>query len=71
MEGFGEYLKDVHEENLMMEAFHGTHAYEEAREAVMRQIDSDSPIPISDAETPEQERTSGGLHMALVYPCRL
>ena len=34
MEGFGEYLKDVHEENLMMEAFHGTHAYEEAREAV-------------------------------------
>jgi hypothetical protein len=45
MEGFGEYLKDVHEENLMMEAFHGTHAYEEAREAVMRQIDSDSPIP--------------------------
>ena len=45
MEGFGEYLKDVHEENLMMEALHGTHAYEEAREAVMRQIDSDSPIP--------------------------
>ena len=45
MEGFGEYLKDVNEETLEMKAFHGTHSYEEAKDAVRRQIDSDSPIP--------------------------
>ena len=45
MEGFGEYLADAHDDRLQMEAFHGTHTYEEAVEAVCRQIDNACLIP--------------------------
>lgn len=45
MEGFEEYLKDVKEDSLEMEAFHGTHSYEEAVEAVKKQIDREYLIP--------------------------
>ena len=39
------YLADAHDDRLQMEAFHGTHTYEEAVEAVCRQIDNACLIP--------------------------
>ena len=45
MDGFGKYLADVHDDDLKMEAFHGTHTYEEAVCAVREQIDHACPIP--------------------------
>ena len=45
MNGFEEYLEDVHEQRVKMNPFHGNHTYEEARKALCRQIDNDCPIP--------------------------
>ena len=44
IEGFGEYLKDMKDTRLQMEGFHGTHTYEEAVQAVIKQIDAVCPI---------------------------
>lgn len=45
MEGFGEYLDKVREDKLEMEAFYGTHTFEEAVEVIRRQIDENCLIP--------------------------
>lgn len=70
MEGFGEYLADAHDDRLQMEAFHGTHTYEETVEAVCRQIDNACLIPYLMLKH-KNEKATGGLYLALVYPCRI
>ena len=44
-EGFGKYLRDVGEDNLMMEELSGTESLEKAEDFIRRQIDSGYPVP--------------------------
>ena len=45
-EGYGDYLRDCGEMRLTMTALDGGEPYAKAKEAVVRQIDADYPVPV-------------------------
>ncbi len=45
MDGFAQYLQDCGETQLSMSPLHGTASYEEAKEAILHQIDHGYPVP--------------------------